>query len=301
MRPLPVTYQSDRHAVYLPHHPVIKASSSSTPVRVVFDASAKTSTGVALNDVLMTTKTCSASSGENRLIIKIQTYLLSTVTYGTGSASYLSTRCIKQLLEDEGDTYPLAKATASRDFYVDDFLSGAPTVSQAQKLQSQIEALMLKGGFQLSKWMLNCPEALRDVPYSEREIKEPLDFTSTETISALGLQLNPVTDEFSFDVQINSQSISKRSILSEMPKTYNPLGFLAPVTIQAKILMQSLWQLGADWDDSLEENSVAETWREYQRNLTMLTDFRIPRHITSHLQSLDQVGAIPIVLNRRRM
>ena len=37
---------------YIPHHPVLKPTSSSTKLRVVFDASAPTSTGVTLNDTL---------------------------------------------------------------------------------------------------------------------------------------------------------------------------------------------------------------------------------------------------------
>ena len=38
---------------YIPHHPVFKPTSTSTKTRVVFDASAKTSSGVSLNDIML--------------------------------------------------------------------------------------------------------------------------------------------------------------------------------------------------------------------------------------------------------
>lgn len=43
----------ENRCYYLPHHAVYKESNSSTKLRVVFNASAKTNTNVSLNDVLL--------------------------------------------------------------------------------------------------------------------------------------------------------------------------------------------------------------------------------------------------------
>lgn len=53
MQPVTGEIQEIRPAFYMPHHAVFKNASSTTKIRVVFDASSKTDTGVSLNDILM--------------------------------------------------------------------------------------------------------------------------------------------------------------------------------------------------------------------------------------------------------
>jgi hypothetical protein len=53
MKLVPPTQMNVNERVFLPHHAVTKETSTTTKLRVVFDASAKTTTGVSLNDAVM--------------------------------------------------------------------------------------------------------------------------------------------------------------------------------------------------------------------------------------------------------
>ncbi|XP_058816003.1 uncharacterized protein LOC131679313 [Topomyia yanbarensis] len=178
---------------YLPHHAILKPTSSSTKLRTVFDASAKSSSGVSLNDLLMIGPAVQDSllnivmrfrihryvfSSDiskmyrqisihdddkkfHRIIWRkhptdsLQTYDLTTVTYGTASAPFAATRTLNQLAADEGSKFPLAAAIVVKDFYVDDVLSGGDSVNEIQTAAEQLTQLLDSGGFQLHKWCSN--------------------------------------------------------------------------------------------------------------------------------------------------
>lgn len=61
----------------------------------------------------------------------IRIYQLNTVTSGTASAPFLSTRVLKQLAIDEGINYPQAAQVLTRDFYADDQSTGASSFEEA--------------------------------------------------------------------------------------------------------------------------------------------------------------------------
>ena len=58
--------------------------------------------------------------------------------------------------------------------------------------------------------------------------------------STLGLRWSPQTDQFHFQVQVRSNNgpVTKRAILGEVARLYDPLGWLAPVIVRAKVLLQ---------------------------------------------------------------
>lgn len=307
------------NSYYIPHHPVFKQSSTTTKLRVVFDASRKTSTGISLNDCLRIGPTIqddlttlltrwrkfpiaftadlekmyrqiriqSQDLDFQRIVWrnspteKIQDYQLQTVTYGTACAQYLAIRSMHELAYDGMLTHPLASKRMLTDFYVDDLLSGAYDLIEASAVQSQLRDLSNKGGFNLRKWASNTDALLQSIPLCDREIKTSHLIEFDENIKSLGIHWNPRSDQFTFQSSLDPLVIAKtkRSILSEISKLFDPLGWLAPIIIRAKILMQQIWCLDLNWDDQLP-TTILENWRIIRENLQVVDVISLPRSIS---------------------
>ncbi|KAF2903718.1 hypothetical protein ILUMI_02458 [Ignelater luminosus] len=272
---------------YLPHHAVLQQSTT-TSLRVVFDASAKGSEGKSLNDVLISRPTIQ----QNLLsvIIRFRTYRAAfsadiqkmfrmilvnseqthlqrilwrnnpqeTVTYCTSCAPYLATKCLLHLTNVEGDCFPLAALILVRDFYMNDVLSGANDLEEALEIQKQLIELLKLGGFHLRKWCSNRKALLESVKPEDRETSLSLQIDDKSLIKTLRLLWCPTDDIFKFAIIIetentNNMSCTKRTVLSDISRIFDPLDLLSPIVIRAKLFMEELWKLHVAWDDRLSE------------------------------------------------
>ncbi|XP_024879536.1 uncharacterized protein LOC112459589 [Temnothorax curvispinosus] len=171
-------------------------------------------------------------------------YLLKTVTFG------LAIYCLLQLAHQYREKYPLVFATLLEALYVDDVVTSVRTVEQARALRDQLLSLLRSAGFELRKWSSSHPAALEGLD-TQLCSKSMLDFESSEDQSQkiLGLRWHSQSDSFGFQVNALDRECTKRTILSEVARVFDPLGFLAPLTFTAKCLIQRLWTLKLDWND----------------------------------------------------
>lgn len=210
---------------------------------------------------------------------KLSIYQLNTVTYGTTSAPYLSIRVLQQLAEDHKSEFPNESEVLISDSYVDDVISGADTLESAIELHKNVCILLGKGGCNLRKWITNSPELLKEIPEEYREKSITLNFDRDNVVKTLGIQWNTTGDSFSFKVSIDvARCISKRTILSETARLYDPLGWLTPCTVVAKSLFKQLWEIGVDWDDEVP-CELQQKWLEYRSSLYAFSKLKIPRWI----------------------
>ena len=73
--------------------------------------------------------------------------------------------------------------------------------------------------------------------------------------------------------------MTKRSILSQIARIFDPLGFAAAFTVKAKIGMQRLWQKGVDWDEQLPAQEKSK-WIQLFAEMKELNDVTIERCLT---------------------
>ncbi|XP_026828149.1 uncharacterized protein LOC113562575 [Ooceraea biroi] len=307
-------------SVYLPHHGVLRQQSTTTKLRVVFNGSYRTKSGYSLNDCLHTGPKLQQDLDAVLLRWRVHPYvfaadiekmyrqilvhpddqpaqkiiwseagppleyLLCTVAFGLACSPFLAIRVILQLADDEEHRFPQAAQILRDDMYVDDVLSGADTPERAADKAKQLAQLLIAGGFPLQKWSTNDLTILANIHESSQ-----LDFSNREfnaEARTLGLIWNPNSDTFRFKVSavVSSSSITKRTILSRISQLFDPLGWLSPITLVGKMLIQQLWKDQIEWDDPVPA-AISQKWVSFADNLTTVESYSIPRWLHTHSDS----------------
>nr|XP_033189843.1 uncharacterized protein LOC117156692 [Bombus vancouverensis nearcticus]XP_033191415.1 uncharacterized protein LOC117157482 [Bombus vancouverensis nearcticus] len=275
-----------RDGCYLPHHPVLKSDSVTTKVRVIFDASARSSAENSLNELFMVGPTiqddlCSLllrfrtykyvlaadiakvyrqinMHPNDRPYQKIlwredinepiRIYRLNTVTYGTAPAPYLAVRTLHQLTQDEEPNYPVAAQTLTQDFYVDDLLTGENSLEKARALRDQLIDVNRKGGFELRQWISNEAQLLAPLRRKSDQSNH-LSLDDKGTTKTLGLQWTATQDRLEYS--------------SSQPTKAH----------------KALWKGHVEWDEVVPRD-IQAAWTSFQAQIQRIHRITIPRRVT---------------------
>ena len=224
----------DCDSYYLPHHGVLKESSTTTKLRVVFDASAKTTTGVSLNSCLAIGPRIQdtifhilvrfrfhriglaadvakmyrqiALDGPSKDFHRIcwrdkpeepiKVYRMTRVTYGVTSSSYHAIRTLQDA--SEFCKFPDTARAIRQDFYVDDLLGGADTEAGAMALREDMVQALAKRQLPIRKWCSNSDSVLRQIPEADRETATVVVAPDDYGVKTLGVGWSMAEDCFVF-------------------------------------------------------------------------------------------------------
>lgn len=171
--------------------------------------------------------------------------------------------------------------TVLRHFYVDDCLKSVETSDQAVRFVQELIALCARGGFHLTKWMSNSKTVLLSIPDNEKapEVKNlDLSHNTLPMERVLGVQWCTETDRFRFQMNMQHKPVTRYVILSTVSSVFDPLGYLAPLILPAKLILRDLCQNKHGWDEEIKGGHVKK-WHEWLADLESLAEFSIPRCI----------------------
>uniref|UniRef100_A0AC34FGK2 Peptidase aspartic putative domain-containing protein n=1 Tax=Panagrolaimus sp. ES5 TaxID=591445 RepID=A0AC34FGK2_9BILA len=281
---------------YLPHHFVITPQKSTTKIRMVFDGSAKASKNdPSLNDCMyrgpidmpeipgllfkLRTSTILITGDiekafhqvylneEDRDAVRffwvkdltkepvgnnLITYRFVGVPFGIKPSPSILSIIIKYHLKRKNIP---ALLKLLKTHFVDNLYFLEEKSIAAIAMFKLVREYFLEASMNVREWLSNDPIVNAAIPDDIRQ--------TSHVTKVLGLTWDTQKDTLSIVLKHDAlkEPWTKRKVLTFIASTYDPLGFLSPVTIRGRIFMQKLFQEELKWDDALNEALVNE-WKK---------------------------------------
>ncbi|UYV80170.1 hypothetical protein LAZ67_18001877 [Cordylochernes scorpioides] len=298
----------ERRGYYLPHRPVYKMESKTTPIRPVFDASCLGHNGLSLNqclekgpnlleripemmirfrenkfgvtaDIRKAFQMVAIEESERNYLRflwwekesdrELIAYRHKRLVFGLNCSPFVLNAVIEYNLQSiRGPLVQWAKILA-QSFYMDNCITSLETKQEVQEFQKAAIEIMDRAKMDLREW-----------EYSLEE--NPEKGTCTKI---LGVVWNKMEDSLKCELPDNlsiQPKLTKRLVLSMVQRIFDPLGFCAPVFLPPKLLLQRSWGLKLGWDTPLPE-SMAQEFRTWLDQIKLIELIKIPRYMWNDL------------------
>ena len=209
---------------------------------------------------------------------KLVTYRFKVVLFGATCSQFLLNATILHHLRHKSEA---VAGSIRRNCYIDNIQNSFISEDEMLNFYNEANNLMAEAGFPLREWVST---SLKMNDYCKLNGK----FTKQEgTYKMLGYNWDPASDiVFVKSITEKEKLKSKRDIVSEASRVYDPLGFALPVTIGARIFVQKLWKNNFTWDEPLPK-PILDEWSSILHSLKNLHQVKIPREVLGRNPSLD--------------
>ncbi|XP_044180110.1 uncharacterized protein LOC114947014 [Acropora millepora] len=210
---------------------------------------------------------------------KAEEYCMTVHLFGAVSSPACATYALQHTADDNEDNYGTEVAnTLTRNFYVDDVLKSASTEDKTIELAKDVKAVCGNGGINLTKFVGNTERIINSIPDKHRaeNVKNlTLGQDKLPIERALGVIWCIESDTFNFRIELKDKPCTRRGILSTISSIYDPLGFIAPVVLVGKKILQDIC-LSNNWDEPVD-NATRNRWEKWRNELCLLESLKVPR------------------------
>ena len=194
------------------------------------------------------------------------TYAVKVNNFGVKPANCIATSALHKSADKFAEIYPSESKELKDQTYIDDELMAAVNMDEAILKTKRLDEICEHAGMPNKGWTFS-----RDASSTKALIGGEVD-ESEERV--LGLRWNPESDTFSFNVvlrlkksansmeeavttledlkTIPTSLLTRRTLLSNVSRIFDPIGLLCPVLLESKLLMRGSWcGSSVGWDDPI--------------------------------------------------
>jgi hypothetical protein len=314
--------EKDQLEYYLPHHCILKPDRATTKLRIVYDASSKPSKAYqSLNQCLyrgpvlladlcgmlmrMRLSAVGVISDIEKAFLQVGlepdernvtkflwvkdlskpatganlvTLRFCRVLFGVISSPFMLAGTIKHHLEKTKST---VSAEILRNIYIDNVAIGRQDTESALGYYREAKMLFAAASMNMRQWQSNDADFMAAIPVSDRG--------DGDSATILGLRWNLKEDVWSCRLgKIGSRCQTKREMLKAAASLFDPCGYLSPVCIRGKMIIQGLWLSDCDWD-SPAPRKLQEDWVRFAKDFCQLPKVSLPRFVGAEIAGADAV------------
>ena len=211
--------------------------------------------------------------------------------FGAKSSNCVAIFTLQHHVQEHSAEYgPLVVQAVLRNMYIDDLIKSLRNTGIAKEFRIGITAALEDAGMNLCKWRSTHPEVL------EGDTTDPAPATlmdvsgATEDVGKiLGLRYSFVSDVFSFSpdqAKTEMKVETKRQMLQLIACIFDPLGFMEPYVIWARLILQKVLRQVESWDSKDVPAELLAEFVVWHADFTRLQQFRISRW-TASLATMD--------------
>ena len=242
---------------------------------------------------------------------KIIVFRFARVAFGLSSSQFLLNATLKHHIMVNESEDPELVQKLLQSFYVDDIISGDSDDIGAYKLYIKAKSRLTEGRFYARKFVSNSKKLMSQIKENDRLLKNSChggpsiaSKENSETVmeedesyaksamhsgsalpateKVLFVHWNTEEDQLVLDLKevLEDSSLddlrpTKRDVAQISSKSYDPMGFITPVTVKMKLLCQSLCKKKMGWDEVLDEMS-RKIWRNLLKSLKEAEAISVP-------------------------
>ena len=210
---------------------------------------------------------------------KIEEYEYTSHIFGATSSPCIASYALRRSAIDKQKHFPEVSHIVERNNYTDDLYISTDDDEKAVNIMSSTKACLSLGCFNLTNWNSNSAAFLQQV---SRDQLLNTNEASPQIQKVLGLPWNAKTDTHLIEKKLfkkfplDNTMVTQRKLLRFVASIFDPLGFIAPLTIRVRKSLQAAWNHGPKWDKPLDLNEFADL-TQLQNELREFREISIPR------------------------